>query len=219
MNTPVVSTKSMSEAVMHARAAEVRAEHDAVEHSLKAAVGHALRAGKLLLDVKTEMPHGTFGYWLEKYARLKPRTAQAYMQLARVLPELPKADAQRVADLSLRAALAELPRLTGKIAKLPPPAAARVLKSGRASWRDLKAAVSREATNSQVIEAQREPRTKTWVTSDPAEEPAALPPSLLVEALLEVCRQHRNRHPETGDAEVLEALNEAYCRIQSEAVG
>lgn len=45
-------------------AAQVRVEHEAAQSAMQAAVGHAIRAGELLLEAKAQLPHGQFGAWI-----------------------------------------------------------------------------------------------------------------------------------------------------------
>jgi phage N-6-adenine-methyltransferase len=89
-------------------AAEINAEHRACEAALKSGLGHALKAGDLLMEAKSRTGHGEWGRWLAKNFEGSERTAQAYMKVARELPGLEGEDPQRVADLSFRGALKEL---------------------------------------------------------------------------------------------------------------
>jgi hypothetical protein len=50
------------------------------------AVEHALAAGKLLLEVKTSLPHGKFGAWLQASVDVSSRQAQRYMAVAKGKP-------------------------------------------------------------------------------------------------------------------------------------
>lgn len=77
--------------------------HQAAQTSMRDAVAHAIRAGALLIEAKSAMPHGEFGGFC-KALPFSDRTARGYMQLARLDPE----NRQRVADLSLREALQKL---------------------------------------------------------------------------------------------------------------
>ena len=71
--------------------------HAKADGAMRSAVANAVIAGELLIEAKRQVPHGQ---WLPGCARPAPeRTAQAYMRLARKLPELEPAKAQRVADL------------------------------------------------------------------------------------------------------------------------
>jgi hypothetical protein len=82
-------------------AREIQSEHRSASDASVRAVAHARRAGELLIAAKEQLPHGKWLPWLKEHCQLKPRTAQSYMQLAR----LPEPEAQRVADLSFREAL------------------------------------------------------------------------------------------------------------------
>ena len=77
---------------------------EAEEHA-RSAVDAAVRAGRLLSEAKEQLPHGQWEQWIISNCAVAPRTAQAYMRLAARLAELPKEEAQRVADLPLRAAI------------------------------------------------------------------------------------------------------------------
>ena len=46
-----------------------------------AARAHAIRVGKLLIQIKAEVPHGQFGDWVKQ--NFKGRNAAEYMRLAR----------------------------------------------------------------------------------------------------------------------------------------
>ncbi len=83
----------------------VNAEHRACEEALKTGLRHAMAAGELLLEAKGRVKHGDWGAWTRDNFEGSTRTAQAYMKVARELPSLEDAEAQRVADLSFRDAL------------------------------------------------------------------------------------------------------------------
>ena len=85
----------------------IRKEHAAVEASMGRALEHAIEAGRLLIDARERVKHGDWLPWLRSLG-FAPRTAQAYMQLAKSTPLMTGANAQRVAHLSIRGALAAL---------------------------------------------------------------------------------------------------------------
>ena len=80
----------------------IRAELAAAKNAARSAIEHARRAGELLLEAKQVIPHGGWGRWLADHCEISPRTARAYMQLARRLAEMSEVERQRVADLPLR---------------------------------------------------------------------------------------------------------------------
>jgi hypothetical protein len=82
-------------------ASDIRAEHQAALAAARDAVAHAIRAGELLLEAKAALGHGEFGPWLAANVEFSARTAQGYMQLAKLDDQKRNA----VADLSLRRAL------------------------------------------------------------------------------------------------------------------
>lgn len=83
-------------------AAGINDAYDAAQRAALSAVEHARRAGDLLIEAKAQLPHGAWLPWLAANCpAISARTAQNYMQLAR-------ADAQHVAHLTVREALALL---------------------------------------------------------------------------------------------------------------
>jgi hypothetical protein len=91
-------------------AARINSEHDACIKAAHRTLDHALEAGRLLVQAKQRIGHGSWLSWLKESCGIKERTAQVYMRLARELPKLDPANAQRVADLSFRQAIAALSR-------------------------------------------------------------------------------------------------------------
>ena len=75
---------------------------------LAQALRHAIRAGELLVEAKSRVQHGEWGSWVEANFEGSTRTTQAYMKVAREIPNLDEVKAQRVALLSLREAMREL---------------------------------------------------------------------------------------------------------------
>jgi hypothetical protein len=87
-------------------AARIKTEHEAASGAITASVAHAIAAGDLLLEAKPQLPHGQWLPWLRNHCGTPARTAQTYMELARLKP-----DAQRVAHLPLRRAVLHLRKL------------------------------------------------------------------------------------------------------------
>lgn len=82
--------------VPHAESAtEINRRHQFAKEMAEAAVEHAIECGKLLLQVKRELPHGEFRVWIERNCEFKPSTATRYMTAA-------KQNATGVAFSSLR---------------------------------------------------------------------------------------------------------------------
>lgn len=89
-------------------AAKINQAHAAASQAAQSALGHARDAGLLLMEAKAQLPHGGWLPWLTDHCPTLPeRTAQLYMKIARGWRALP-ADPQRVADLSVRQAVALL---------------------------------------------------------------------------------------------------------------
>ena len=100
-------------------AADIRREHAAVGEAAARGLQHALAAGDALLEAKASLAHGEWSAWLAaNVPSLSARTAQLYTRLARNRDRL---NAQRVADLSLRAAaaLVSRPAAPEPVATLP----------------------------------------------------------------------------------------------------
>ena len=85
----------------------IRAEHQAVGFAAKNMLEHALRAGEALLAAKEQLDYGKWLPWLRSACDLSERHAQRYMAIFAAREEL-KANATRVSDLSLRAALEQI---------------------------------------------------------------------------------------------------------------
>jgi hypothetical protein len=119
-------------------ARQVRIEHRAANDAAQRWIQHARKAGRLLITAKTQLSHGQWLPWLSKHCRLSKRTAQSYMQLARLDPR----KAQRVAHLSLRAALRTV--ATPKEARLVETYQVLVICKGEHEQRDLLDRLTRE---------------------------------------------------------------------------
>lgn len=75
--------------------------HQRCEQAARTAVEHAIRAGEALAAAKAAVPHGGWSDWLKTNIRFSQRSAQLYMKVAREVPKLTGAKAQRVAHLGL----------------------------------------------------------------------------------------------------------------------
>jgi hypothetical protein len=84
-------------------ASEIRTEVEQADQAWQNAVGHAVRAGELLLEAKSQVKHGDWLPWLEANFSGSTRTAQGYMRLARRAE-----DAQELAHLGVEGALKQL---------------------------------------------------------------------------------------------------------------
>ena len=88
-------------------AARIRAEHEAVDQSLKSSVAHAMAAGDMLIEAKSLVKHGQWLPWLKDHCTISERTAQLYMRCAKQR-EVIESNTQPIADLSLNEAAALL---------------------------------------------------------------------------------------------------------------
>jgi Protein of unknown function (DUF3102) len=88
-------------------AVRIRAEHEAVDQSLKSSVAHAMAAGDMLIEAKSLVKHGQWLPWLHEHCTISERTAQLYMRCAKQR-EVIESNTQPIADLSLNEAAALL---------------------------------------------------------------------------------------------------------------
>jgi len=124
-------------------AGEVQAAHRQVTEAAGAAVIAARTAGAALIEAKGRLPHGAWLPWLREIG-VKPRTAQAYMQLA----ALDGPNAQRVAHLTLRRALRSVAKAEFSLPELDQfvwGSAGPPLKEFEHSWHELEAAIWRSS--------------------------------------------------------------------------
>lgn len=82
--------------------------HVAAQAAIQAGAQKAIEAGQLLLQAKTQVPHGQWETWVTQNTAVSPRTARAYQQVARHWAKADEAKRQRVAVLGLRTALTEM---------------------------------------------------------------------------------------------------------------
>ena len=98
---------------------KINAAMEAIETGVKSVVANAVEAGDLLNQAKARVVHGGWENWLTTNCVVAPRTAQAYMRLAKSIPLLPHQEAQRVADLPLREAIRAISTSPDKPPKYP----------------------------------------------------------------------------------------------------
>ena len=102
-------------------ASKINAAHDGVRTALRNGLGHAIEAGKFLLQAKLLVKFGHWEEWIGANCRFSDRTVQLYMQVASN-ELLLMAKAQNFADLTL-----------GDAVKLLAPMQSPDLPTGRAS--------------------------------------------------------------------------------------
>src|SRR5687767_3261346 len=68
---------------LDALAAQINEAHSACERSNRESVMHALRAGALLIEAKSQVKHGEWLPWVRANFAGSVRLAQIYMRLAR----------------------------------------------------------------------------------------------------------------------------------------
>ena len=93
-------------ALLQTLAEQANAEAELADDAFHTSIAHAIRCGELLIQAKQLIRHGEWDQWQRQHFTFKPRTARAYMSLAKLDP----AKRQRVANLPLRAALHALGR-------------------------------------------------------------------------------------------------------------
>ena len=102
--------------------------HRAVETTAHKTVEHAMECDRLLLQAKSQLHHGEWAEWLKKNFHGSKRTAQTYMRVAREVPKLKDAKAQRVAHLTLQQAVAAVASNSQKVASREPTEQTQTLK-------------------------------------------------------------------------------------------
>ncbi|MGF1470301.1 MAG: DUF3102 domain-containing protein [Rubrobacteraceae bacterium] len=164
---------------------EINAEHRACDDALRTGLNHAVRAGELLNRAKSRIKHGSWGQWLEDNFEGSSRTAQAYMKVAREVPTLEGAKAQRVADLSFRGALKEL----SESAESKPQADAHTFEDGAEAMQVLAEIRDTEAWRPAGYESFEDYMRKRWNMApnvlEAWEEMADDPPRILRGASME----------------------------------
>lgn len=110
--------------VLADKAALINSEHAKASKHADRAVEHARRAGELLLEVKSHLPHGEWILWLTANCEVSDRQAQRYMRAARGLPISPqriKYDAMADLKSIVSGEVADMPNLSSvEAAKLIP---------------------------------------------------------------------------------------------------
>jgi hypothetical protein len=61
---------------------EINSEHGKFRAAFKVTLGHALRAGLLLTEAKSEVGHGNWSGWVAQNCEFSMRTAQVYIRIA-----------------------------------------------------------------------------------------------------------------------------------------
>ncbi len=98
-------------------ASEINEHHAIAIARAGEAVHHAKEAGRLLLDVKTALPHGEFGKWMEQNITVSVRQAQRYIAVA----EGKQVPIRALASKSDTVSHLDKPAGTDKPAPEPPP--------------------------------------------------------------------------------------------------
>ena len=238
-----VSTIAVAASDLTKLAQRINAAHSKIQQAMKAGLEHAIEAGLLLIEAKAAVGHGEWLPWLDQNCTVSPRTAQAYMRVARHVPKLEDKSAA-VADLTLREALSQMASRAIEIAKLPAPAATKALEE--AEEIPLRAAVGRAVTHERSMEEQRQqvahlveqgatfirrgdwqgaplieciapPRAKPEPTPEEIERARLVQCAMrwIERALAKACEHNSALSQDI----ILTALNEVYCAIQGQSTG
>jgi hypothetical protein len=89
MEDVVVKTGGLAPAELEQLASCINSAHRGARTSAHTAVGHALRCGELLLEVKAGLAHGEWLPWLAANVKFSQQTASAYMRVATGKRKLP----------------------------------------------------------------------------------------------------------------------------------
>lgn len=92
---------ALREATLPQLASQANLLHREYESAALTTVSLAMRCGELLTEAKDRVAHGEWLPWLAEHFDGSERTARGYMQLA----SAPEANRQRIADMTLSAAL------------------------------------------------------------------------------------------------------------------
>ncbi len=102
MVTMTERTTAVAIPAVDALAVAIQREHVAASTAARAALDHALEAGRLLAEARPGIPHGGWEAFVRDRCGLAPRTARLYLQLDANRARI--ADRQRVAGLTVREA-------------------------------------------------------------------------------------------------------------------
>lgn len=91
-------------------AERINAEHEATEAAFSESLQHARRAGSLLIEAKSEVPHGEWLPWLEVNCQFAVRTAQVYMRIERNWAELSNTQGLAILGVESAAKLLAVPK-------------------------------------------------------------------------------------------------------------
>ena len=172
--------------------------HCLAQEAAATAIEYAVAAGELLIEEKKSVGHGGWLSWIQENVDFSERTARNYMRVAQALPKLEDEERQRVADLSFRDVLSTLAKGSNRL-RLPAAAIAERFRP-----------------------QQREPIKKQKPPADTSPARTFKMPVWRIELrdrVLEIVRETMTQKPELTIADVVEALNDAYCELQFDNVG
>lgn len=105
MSVPALEILDAGQSTAQELAERINMRVRMAENHAKKALEYALEIGVLLNEAKPMVKHGGWEQWLAEHCNLAPRTARAYMKLAKAYPSLSEPERQRVANLPVREAV------------------------------------------------------------------------------------------------------------------
>lgn len=108
---------------------KINEAHSAAQDALRNSVQCAIQCGEWLIQAHEDVPHGRWELWVKAKTAMSATTARGYMRLAR----LDKTNRQRVADLSLRQALADIAKESARQTRLEREAARQARRESAAA--------------------------------------------------------------------------------------
>jgi Protein of unknown function (DUF3102) len=207
LNTPAFPA-AQAAATLVDLAARIEAEHEAVRAAAETGLEHAVKAGQLLIEAKTALPHGKWLVWVKANCTVSPRSVQAYVHAANEFSKLDGPNAQRVAHLSFRDALREMSRGAGAIRQATTPdvieAALALAEQDKAAPGSLAIAVSRiqrqlwrqlppqpppppQSSDQAAVQVMRTPERRGWCLRFGPNDAGIKLPDLLREARQDDC--------------------------------
>jgi hypothetical protein len=205
-------------------ASRINAEHDAATASFNTGLEHALTCGRLLIEAKAKIPHGAWLPWLEKNCTVSTRMSQIYMRVAKETPQL-GSNAKRVADFSLRQAIAAVSRQVATAAKLPAPVVTKAL--GEGDDPAIQGALKR-AENKQKLQKAQAETAQRYKDNQPVTEFIQMPMRAanadeaargealadLLSRLRKVLRDWLVLNPAVPADMIFDTINTVYCEVE-----
>lgn len=137
----------------------IREKYQEVLGAQHAAVLKTVEFGHLLIKVKNESPHGSFGNYIDSNFDFTARTAQRWMKLATDFAKLSEAEATRVSYLSLNEAMRAISVIITSACEMDAPTRKKVINTAEKDGLTIKEAekvVESRARKPKAVPAERE---------------------------------------------------------------